>query len=106
MPKERREDMNRVVIVMTAKAGKAREVMAGLKAIGEYIGAKYDRKGDVFMQLHGSAGTIYIMTDYKDLASAQAAQAQVMADDGYWAIAQKFADLLVDPPTITLLQPV
>jgi hypothetical protein len=42
--------------------------------------------------------------DYKDMAGAQALQAKAMADEEYWAMAQKLGDALVGPPTITILQ--
>ena len=41
-----------------------------------------------------------------DAASAQAAVAKLMADNGYWALTQKLADVVVNPPTITFLQSV
>jgi hypothetical protein len=98
--------MNKVVIVMTAKGGKTREAIAGVKALMEHAKSKHDLKGEAYMQLFGTAGTIYVIVDYKDVATAQAAQAKLMADNGYWALTQKLADLVVDPPTITLLQSV
>jgi hypothetical protein len=59
------------------------------------------------MQIFGGiAGTLYIIAEYKDLAGAQAAQAQIMADEKYWGLVQKMADVMESPPTITLLQPV
>jgi quinol monooxygenase YgiN len=101
---ERGEDMTRVLIIITAKPGKSHEILAGLKTLGEYVAKKHSQKGEVFMQVHGMAGTFYIINDYKDIASAQALQAKVMADQEYWAMAQKFGDILVGPPTITILQ--
>ena len=94
------------IISMTAKTGKAREALAVVKSLSEYVTKKYDQKGDVFMQLYGTAGTLYGITDFKDLASSQAFVAKIMADDGYWAIANKLGDLLIAPPTITMLQPI
>ncbi len=96
--------MTRVLIIVTAKPGKSHEVLAGLKTLGEHVAKKYTQKGEVFMQVHGTAGTFYIINDYNDIASAQALQAKVMADQEYWAMAQKFGDLVVCPPTITILQ--
>ncbi len=96
--------MNRIVITVTAKPGMTRQALAGLKAVTEYMSSKYDQKDQLFMQIHGTSGTFYIMNDVKDLASAQALQARIMADDAYWDMAQKFSDVLGSPPTITLLQ--
>ncbi len=96
--------MNKVVIVMTAKAGKAREAMAGVKALAAYTNDKHGLKTEVYMQLYGVAGTIYVIGENEDMAAAQAVQAKLMSDEGYWALAQKMADLMIGPPTITLLQ--
>ena len=97
--------MNRVIGVTTAKNGKTREAVAALKALVEYVNSKYDLKYELYIQLFGTAGTIYLIADYKDVASIQAVQAKYMADNKFWAIAQKAAEV-TDTPTITLLQPV
>jgi hypothetical protein len=96
----------KLVIVMTAKTGKSREAMGILKSLSEYVSKKYDQKGEVFLQLYGVAGTLYVISDYSDVASSQAMMAKIMADDGYWAIANKLDEMLTAPPTITLLQPI
>jgi len=99
--------MNRIVLVMTAKAGKTREAIAGLKAIVDHVSSKYDRKTEVYMQVFGgTSGTFYAMADYKDLASAQEALAKLMADDKYWTLGEKLSEALISPPMVTLLQPV
>jgi len=104
---ERREGMNKMVIVMTAKGGKAREAIAAAKALVEYNRAKHGIKSEVYMQaLGGTLGTIYIIGEQNDAASAQAAQAKIMADEGYWALALKLVDVIADPPTMVFLQPV
>jgi hypothetical protein len=104
--RKRREDMTKVVVVVNAKNGKFREAIGAVKALGEYVTSKLDVKGEAYMQLYGTAGTIYIMGEYKDVASALAAQAKMMADDGYWALVQKMAEVIIDPPKIALLQSV
>ena len=91
---------------MTAKGGKSREALAVLKEGVEYVRSKHGLKAEAYMQLYGVAGTIYVIDEYTDAASAQAAQAKLMADDGYMALVQRLAELIVDPPTITLLQSV
>jgi hypothetical protein len=99
--------MNRLVLVMTAKAGKTREAIAGLKAIADYAGSKYDRKAEVYMQVFGgTSGTFYAIADYKDLADAQAALARIMADDKYMTLSEKLSEALIGPPTVTFLQPI
>ncbi len=96
----------KVLITMAAKSGKGREAMAIVKSLSEYVARKYDQKGDVFMQLYGTVGTLYVISDYKDVASSQAMMAKIMVDDGYWAITNKLDEMLTAPPTITLLQPI
>jgi hypothetical protein len=99
--------MNKMVIVMTAKGGKMREAIAGIKAIQAHVRTKHDLKLEVYMQAFGgTAGTIYAIGENADMASAQAAQAKLMADDVYWGLAQKLAEVIIDPPTITFLQPI
>ena len=99
--------MNKMLIAMTVKGGKTREAIAAAKALVEYTRTKHDLKSEVYMQTFGGTlGTIYIIGEHKDAASAQAAQAKVMADDGYWALALKLADLIAGPPTMTFLQSV
>jgi len=99
--------MNRLVLVMTAKAGKTREAIADLKAITDYASSKLDSKAELYMQVFGgTSGTFYVMADYKDLASAQAALAKYMADNKYMTLAEKLSEALIGPPTVTFLQPI
>lgn len=97
--------MNKLVVTMTAKASKTREVIAGLKALGDYARAKFDSKGEAYMQvLGGTSGTFYVIVDYKDLASAQEVLAKVYMDEKYMALTEKLSEALIDPPTIAFLQ--
>ena len=97
----------KMILVMTAKSGKTREAVAALKAGNEYVSSKYGTKGEVYMQIMGgTAGTFYIIGDYPDLASIQTFQAKIMADDKYWERVQTLVDVMIDPPTVTLLQPI
>ncbi len=97
----------KMILAMTARSGKTREAIAALKAGSDYVGSKYGTKGEVYMQVFGGiAGTFYLIGDYKDIASAQAMQAQFLADEKYWELVGKISDVMVAPPTITVLQPV
>ena len=98
--------MNKMITVATAKNGKMREATAAAKAIVEHMNNKFDLKNEVYVQLFGTAGTVYVIGDMKDLAGIQAVQAKIMADEGYWALVQKYADLWDAPPKMTLLQSV
>ena len=97
----------KMILVMRAKSGKTREALAALKAGREYVSSKYGMEGEAYMQVFGGiAGTFYLIADYQDLASAQAFQAKILADEKYWERVQALADVMIDPPTIALLQPV
>ena len=97
--------MHKLVGVQRAKAGKVREAVAALKAIAEYLKSKHGLKVEVYLQLFGPAGTIYVISELQDLGSFQAMQAKIMADDSLLALVQKAAEVS-DPPTAALLQPV
>jgi hypothetical protein len=97
--------MNKMLYVMAAKPGKIREAVATVKALAEYVSSKYDIKTEVYIQsFGGTLGTIYAIAEYKDAATAQAAQAKAMADDGYVAIARTVDEVIVNPPTLAFLQ--
>ncbi len=95
--------MYKLVNVGRAKGGKVREAIGGAKALAEHLQRKHDLKVEVFLQQFGPAGTLYMIGEQKDLASLQAVQAKIMADEGYWALVQKLAEVM-DPPTMILLQ--
>ena len=97
--------MYKLVTVGRAKGGKVREAIGGGKALAEYLRSKHDVKVEVFLQQFGPAGNLYMIGEQKDLASLQALQAKIMADDGYWALVQKMSEVM-DPPTMSLLQQV
>jgi len=46
-----------------------------------------------------------LIGEQKDLAGFQAIQEKIMADEGYWKLVQKAAEV-TDPPTVALLQQV
>lgn len=99
--------MNKMIFTMVAKNGKTREAIAAVKTLVEYTRTKHDLKPVAYMQVFGgTTGTIYIIGEDKDAASAQAATAKVMADDKYMELAQKLAEFIVDPPTSAFLQPI
>ena len=98
--------MNKTVIVANAKAGKTREAIAVVKELGDYVRTKYGLKGEAYIQTFGgTSGTIYMIAEYDDAASYQAIHAKVMADEGYWTLAQKAAEVM-SPPTHAFLQPI
>ena len=98
--------MNRLLTVGTAKNGKMRETILAAKAVVEYLNAKFELKNEVYIQLFGTSGTIYVTGEMKDLAAIQTVQAKIMADEGYWALTEKYAHLWESPLQMTLLQSV
>jgi len=99
--------MYKALGVLTAKNGMTREAVAAAKAMVEHINSKYNLQYEAYMQVFGgTAGTIYLMGSYKDMDSLQAAQAKFMADDKFWTLAHKAADVTIEPPTLALLKPI
>lgn len=97
--------MNKMILTVTAKPGKTPELIASANSIREYIQGKHGLKGEAYMQIFGgTAGTIYFISEYDDVAGAQATQAKLMADKEYWALAQKLSEFVIDPPQIVFLQ--
>ena len=97
--------MYKLVSVGRAKGGKLREAVGAAKALAEHLRSKHDVKVEVYMQQFGPAGTLYMIGEQKDLSSFQTLQTKIMADEGYWTLVQKTAEVM-DPPTMTLLQSV
>jgi hypothetical protein len=95
--------MYKIVAVTRAKPGKLREAIGTSKEMAAHLNSKYDVNLQVHLQQFGPTGTIYSIGEVKDLASIEAIQGKLMADEGYWAIVRKSAEIS-DPPTITLLQ--
>ena len=97
--------MYKSVGVARAKGGKVREAVAAVKALAEHLKSKHDFKVEVYLQLFGPAGTIYAIGEFQGLASFEATNSKLMADEAAFALVQKGAEL-IDPSTMALLQPV
>ena len=95
--------MYKIMSVTRAKPGKLREAIGLSKEMAEHLKSKYDVNLQVHLQQFGPSGTIYSIGEVKDLATIQTIQGKLLADEGYFAIVRKSAEIL-DPPTITLLQ--
>ena len=95
--------MYKIMAVTKARPGKLREAIGLSKEMAEHIKSKYDVNLQVHLQQFGPTGTIYSIGEVKDLATIQVIQGKLLADDGYWAIVRKSAEIS-DPPTIVLLQ--
>jgi len=83
-----------------ARNGKLLEAVKSAKEVAEYINAKYTSVSfQVFTERFGDFGTISLQADYKDLASLESINAQILADQEYWSHLRKAADLLVEGST-------
>src|SRR5215831_10287520 len=101
--KERRDNIYKIMAVTRAKPGRVREAIGTAKEMAEHMNSNYDVKLQVHLQQFGPSGTLYSIGEVKDLATIQAIQGKLMADEGYWAIVRKSAEI-ADAPTIVLLQ--
>ena len=80
-----------------ARGGKAMEAVQFAKEVAGYINAKYAPVSlQVYTELFGDVNTIYWYAEYKDLASLETIIGQLNADQEYWAILGKAADLFVE----------
>ena|SRR5215831_4770263 len=95
--------MYKLMTVGRARGGKVRETIGAMKALAEYIKSKHNIDSEVNIQLFGPSGTIYFFGAVPDLATFQTVQGKIMADDGYWALVNRAAEVM-DPPTMVLLQ--
>jgi hypothetical protein len=97
--------MYKYVASIRAKGGNVGEAVAALKSLSAFMERKYKLKTDVYVQQFGPAHMIYTISDFADLAAAQTVLDEWLVDEALRALVQK-VDLLVDPPTIVLLQSV
>ncbi|HLE29969.1 MAG TPA: DUF6039 family protein [Anaerolineales bacterium] len=80
-----------------ARGGKAMEAVQFAKEVAGYINTKYAPVSlQVYTELFGDVNTIYWYAEYKDLASLETIIGQLNADQEYWAILGKAADLFVE----------
>lgn len=91
-----------------AKGSTALEAVQFAKEVAEYINTKYAPVSvQVYSELFGDLNTIYWYVDYKDLATIESINAQLLADQGYWAILGKATDLFIEGSLHdTLMSPV
>ena len=97
--------MYRFVNSMKAKGGNVGEAVGALKELAVYLDKKYSLKTEVYIQQFGPAHMIYSISDFEDLAAAQEVLDKWLIDEGLRALVKK-VDLLIEPPTIVLLQSV
>ena len=80
------------------KAGKWPEVMQFSREVGAYWQSKNFQgvKGRAYFEVLGDVNKIYWITEWKDLATLERNNGQVMADPAYHAILQKAAGLFIE----------
>lgn len=77
--------------------GKLAEGVQWAKEVAGYINSKYAPVSvQAYTELFGDVGTIHWYADYEDLASTERLNAQLLADQGYWALLNKAADLFIE----------
>ena len=80
-----------------AKGGKALEAVQFAKEVAGYINTKYAPVSvQVYTEQFGDLNTIYWYADYKDLATIEGINAQILTDQDYWAIVSKATDLFIE----------
>ncbi len=79
------------------RSGKFLEGVQFAKEVAEYINANYPLGSLlVFTELFGDTGTIHWNSDNEDLASIEKVNAQLSADQDYWALLSKGDDLFIE----------
>jgi len=80
-----------------ARGSKVLEAIQFAKEVAEYLNTKYAPVSvQVYTELFGDVNTIYWYSDYKDLATIEGINAQILTDQGYWAIVSKATDLFIE----------
>ena len=77
--------------------GKFPEGIQWAKEVTEYINTKYAPASlQAYAELFGDVGTVHWYADYEDLATIEKLNAQLLADQGYWALLSKAADSFIE----------
>ena len=80
-----------------ASRGKFPEAAQWAKEVAGYINTKY-APGSVqaYAEAFGDLGTVHWYADYEDLATIERINAQLLTDQGYWALLNKANDLFIE----------
>ena len=77
--------------------GKFLEAVQWAKEVAGYINTKYAPVSvQAYAELFGDVGTVHWYADYEDLATIERINAQLLTDQGYWAMLNKAADLFIE----------
>ena len=77
--------------------GKFQEAVQWAKEVAGYINTKYAPVSvQAYAELFGDVGMVHWYADYEDLATIEKFNAQLLADQGYWAVLNKGADLFIE----------
>lgn len=88
------------------RTGKLAEAIQWAKKITEYLNKKFaPLSTQAYTELFGDYGKVYWHTDFEDLATLEKVNAQLLADQEYWALLNEATGLFVDRGTHdTLIQ--
>ncbi len=80
-----------------ASRGKLQDAIKFAKEVTEYLNAKYTPLSvQAYSEVFGDGGRIHWYADYQDLATIEKINAQLLTDQGYWAILTKWADAFIE----------
>lgn len=78
-------------------SGKIVEAFQWAKEITEYLNEKYAPVSvQPYTEVFGDYGKVYWHVDYEDLATLEKINAQLMADQEYWAMLNEAAELFIE----------
>ena len=83
--------------IARAKPNKFPDAVRWAKEVAEHINTKYAPISvQAYAELFGDVNTIHWYADYEDLATIERANAQLLADQGYWTLLNKAGDLFIE----------
>ena len=83
--------------ISRAKPGKFPEAIQFAKEVAGYINTKYAPISvQAYIEQFGDIGTLHWHVDYDNLAAVEKINAQLLTDQGYWALLNKAADLFIE----------
>ena len=83
--------------IARASRGKLLQAIQWAKEVSGYINEKYAPVSvQAYIEQFGDGGTIHWFSDFEHVADWETLNAQLLADQGYWALLDKAADLFIE----------
>ncbi len=83
--------------IARASRGNFPRAVQWAKEVAEYINENYAPVSvQAYSELFGDSGMVHWYADYEDLATIEKFNAQLLADQGYWAMINEGADLFIE----------